>query len=376
MNLQTRLPAALWEAIRSNYEQRNFTASILDAFYYLSELLRNKSGTEGDGATLIGQALGGSTPKIKLNRLQTESEQNIQKGMEQMLRGLYQSIRNPRSHDKYADTEEEAQPIISFVGYIVRQLDQAKAQFSRDDFVNRVLDPDFVPKDRYAELLVEEVPARARLDVFLGIYREIEHWKPENLRIFLKVFLAAMTDEEVSQACQIVTLDLEISATEDSIRLVVGSFPSALWPRIGEAARLRVEAKLIRSIREGRYDDKNSRCRAGGLGTWSGRIFENLTLKQEMIATIAQKIRSQSAEERGYVFKFLFNSASNLSTSMPALIASALSTRLKAGDIQVHTELDFLPPWKEDGWPESLKDAFAAFQEAEPTSDEIDDIPF
>ena len=376
MNLQTRLPTALWEAIRSNYEQRNFTASILDAFYYLSELLRNKSGTEGDGATLIGQALGGSTPKIKLNRLQTESEQNVQKGTEQMLRGLYQSIRNPRSHDKYADTEEEAQSIISFIGYIVRQLDQAKAQFSRDDFVNRVLDPDFVPKDRYAELLVEEVPARARVDVFLGIYREIEHWKPENLRVFLKVFLAAMTDDEASQVCQIVTNDLEISEAEDTIRLVVGSFPPALWLRIGEAARLRVETKLIRSIREGRYDDKNSRCRAGGLGTWSGRIFESLTLKQEMIATIAQKIRSQSAEERGYVFKFLFNSASNLSTSMPEWIASALIGRLKAGDIQVHAELDFFPPWEKDEWPKALKEAFATFQEAEPSTDEIDDIPF
>jgi uncharacterized protein (TIGR02391 family) len=377
MNLQTRLPTALWESIRSNYEQRNFTASILDAFYFLSELLRNKSGTEGDGATLIGQALGGAAPKVKLNRLQTESEQNVQRGMEQMLRGLYQSIRNPRSHDKYADSEEEAQSIISFIGYIVRQLDQAKAQFSRADFVNRVLDPDFVPKNRYAELLVAEVPMRARLDAFLGLYREIEHWKPENMRIFLKVFMAAMTDDEVSQACQFVTQDLETSETEDSMRFVIGSFPEELWPRIGEAARLRVENKLIRSVREGRYDAKNSRCRAGGFGTWSSRIFENLTLKDEMIATIGSKIRSQSAEEREYVFKYLFNSISKLSHSVPERIATALTIRLKAGDIQVHNEMEFIPPWEEDEWPMALKEAFTAFQEADLSTNEMDDdIPF
>ncbi|WP_215398053.1 TIGR02391 family protein [Rheinheimera oceanensis] len=82
MNLETRLPDSLWEAVCSNYEKRNFTGAVLDAFYFLSELLRNKSGIEGDGQALIGQALGGAAPKIKLYRLRTESEQNIQKGMD------------------------------------------------------------------------------------------------------------------------------------------------------------------------------------------------------------------------------------------------------------------------------------------------------
>ena len=377
MNIQSRLPAELWESIRSNYEQRNFTASILDAFYYLSELLRNKSGAEGDGATLIGQALGGATPRIKLNKLQTESELNVQRGMEQMLRGLYQSIRNPRSHEKYADVEEEAQSIISFIGYIVRQIDQAKAQFSRADFVNRVLEPDFVPNNRYAELLVAEVPVRARLDVFFDLCREIQHWKLENMRIFLKVLLGAMKDDEIAQACNVVTQDLETSQTEDYIRFMVGSFPIDLWHRIGEAARLRVENKLIRSVREGRYDSKDSRCRAGGLGTWSPRIFESFILKEEMIAVIGSKICAQSVEEREYVFRYLFNSAFKISHEMPEWIAKALITRLKAGDIQVHTELDFLPPWAESKWPKALKEAFVAFEEAEPSNNEMDDdIPF
>jgi Protein of unknown function (Hypoth_ymh) len=66
VNLETNLPTELWEAIRINYEKRNFTGAILDGFYFLSDLLRNKSGIEGDGAPLIGQALGGSSPKIKL----------------------------------------------------------------------------------------------------------------------------------------------------------------------------------------------------------------------------------------------------------------------------------------------------------------------
>ena len=252
MNLETRLPEPLWETVRANYEKRNFTGAILDAFYFLSELLRNKSGTEGDGGSLIGQALGGAAPKIKLNRLQTESEQNVQRGMEQLLRGLYQCVRNPRSHDKVADTEDDAKTLIMFVGYLVRQIDQAKAQFSRPDFVRRVLDPDFVPQERYAELLASDIPPRARLDVFLDLYRESENWRPEHMRLFLKVLLGQLSDDEIRQVCEVLTEDLEISEAESTIRVVLGSFPPSLWRRIGEAARLRAENKVIRSVRDGR----------------------------------------------------------------------------------------------------------------------------
>jgi hypothetical protein len=63
MNLQTMIQDALWEAIYSNYEKRNYTGAVLDAVHFLSDVLRAKSATEGDGAALIGQALGGLIPR-------------------------------------------------------------------------------------------------------------------------------------------------------------------------------------------------------------------------------------------------------------------------------------------------------------------------
>lgn len=377
VNLETRLPDPLWEAVRANYEKRNFTGAILDAFYFLSELLRNKSGTEGDGASLIGQALGGAAPKIKLNRLQTESEQNVQRGMEQLLRGLYQFVRNPRSHDKVADSEDDAQTLIMFVGYLVRQIDLAKAQFSRPDFVRRVLDPDFVPQERYSELLVSDIPLRARLDVFFDLYRESESWKPEHMRLFLKVLLGQLSDDEIRQICEALTEDLATTEAESTVRVVLGSFPPSLWPRIGEAARLRVENKVIRSVRDGRVESSSERCRGGVLGTWSTGIFPVMTLKREMIDAIAGKIWSRSSEELAYVFRYLFNSLQNLSEAVPPRIAAALCSRLKAGDADVHGQLAFAPPWDEEIWPEELKKAYSSFQVREPARDfDEDDIPF
>jgi uncharacterized protein (TIGR02391 family) len=375
VNLETRLPSPLWEAIRANYEKRNFSGAILDAFYFLSELLRNKSGLEGDGASLIGQAFGGAAPKIKLNRLQTESEQNVQRGMEQLLRGFYQCIRNPRSHDKVSDSEDDAQTLIMFVGYLVRQIDQAKARFSRPDFIRRVLDPDFVPQERYAELLISEIPQRARLDVFLDLYRESDSWKPEHMRIFLKALLGKLNDDDIRQLCEVITEDLAISEEELTVRVILGSFPPSLWPRIGEASRLRVENKIIRSVRDGRYDS-SFRCRSGSLGTWSTSIFPFMMLKNEMLDAIASKIWSSSSEERAYVFRYLFNSLQNLSETVPPRIATALCNRLKIGDTEVHGQLEFAPPWDEGIWPEELKKAYLSFQASEPAKSFDDDIPF
>jgi uncharacterized protein (TIGR02391 family) len=170
MNLETRLESHLWESIRTSYEVRNYTAAILDASHFLSDLIRECAGLEGDGVALVGEAFGGKTPRLKVNRLQTESEQNVQKGIEALLRGIYQAIRNPRSHGRHVDEEKDAVAIILFIDYLVRIVGQSQAPFSLPVFVGRVLDQDFVPKKRYAELLVSRIPENKRLATCLEVF--------------------------------------------------------------------------------------------------------------------------------------------------------------------------------------------------------------
>ncbi len=76
MNLETKLDPRLWDAIRTSHENRNFTGAILDAMYFLSDLIRERTGLESDGVALVGQAFGGSSPKLKVSPLQTESDWN------------------------------------------------------------------------------------------------------------------------------------------------------------------------------------------------------------------------------------------------------------------------------------------------------------
>lgn len=87
MNLETKLDPRLWDAIRASYENRNFTGAILDAMYFLSDLVRERTGLESDGVALVGQAFGGNAPKLKVSPLQTESDWNLQKELNNSLGG-------------------------------------------------------------------------------------------------------------------------------------------------------------------------------------------------------------------------------------------------------------------------------------------------
>jgi hypothetical protein len=326
---------------------------------------------------LIGQALGGATPKIKLNRLQSESEWNVQKGLEQMLRGFYQAVRNPRSHEKTTDSEEDAQVLIVFIGFLVRQIDQAKSQFSRTDFQKRVLDPDFVPQERYARLLVDEIPVGQRLEVFLDIYRAKETGKPEHLRHFFSVLLKQLTDDERRQVYEVLSEELKTADDEATIRVIIGSFDGDVWPHIDEAARLRVENRLVRSVREGRFNRHQGSCRGGALGTWSTRLLPHFSLKQEFLRAVWDKLRSGSDEEEDYIFQYLFASLKSLADPIPSYIESTIRTKLKQGNGRFHDAMFFSCPWDSKTWTPELAKTVEEFKEAEKSFKDLDDdIPF
>ncbi len=170
MNLETRLEPLLWDAVRTSVEGRNFSGAVLDSIHYISDVIRERSGLEGDGVGLVGAAFGGKTPKLKVNRLQTESEQNVQRGVEALLRGVYQAIRNPRSHGITQDDERSAVAIILFVDYLLRIVDQSRTPFTMATFTAKVFDPAFVPKKEYAELLAKEVPGNRGLAVVRELF--------------------------------------------------------------------------------------------------------------------------------------------------------------------------------------------------------------
>jgi len=343
MNLETRLDKRLWDATRSSLENRNFTGAILDATYFLSDLLRQRTGLEGDGVALVGQALGGNTPKLKVNRLQSDSDWNIQKGVEQLLRGMYQAIRNPRSHEKYADNEEDAQAILLFINHLIKIVDQSKAPFVKAEFVNRVLDPNFVPNNRYSELLVKEIPQSQCVAVFFDVHRSKAEANPEALEPFFKVLLSRMNEDEKGMVFEAVSDELKVTVDESDIRLNIRAF-GEFWTLINEAARLRIENRLIRSIKEGRYITSEKRCRGGSLGTWSTSIFPVFSLKDEAINELAEKPGSGDIHSQNYVFQYFFSSLGKLADEPNWWVEESVHAGLQDGDERFNSAMKRCPP--------------------------------
>lgn len=196
MNLRAEIRPELWEAVSKPYESEMYKNAVQEAFHYLSNVLRERANVDGDGASLVGQALGGDNPRLRINKFETESEKNEQKGLEQTLRGMYLGIRNPRSHEQYVDTKPVADAIITFLDYVLGMVSQAKEPFTLDQWVARVLEPNFVASERYAKLLVSDVPIKKRTDALIMLYRQKKQDKADNIRLVFHAFAGVLTDEQ------------------------------------------------------------------------------------------------------------------------------------------------------------------------------------
>lgn len=308
MDLKVSIEQDLWEAIEKNYENESYSSAILDAMHLLTDTIRNKTGLEGDGSSLIGQAFGGENPKIQLNKLQTESEKNIQKGMQDILRGLYTAIQNPRSHDKYKDAKEEADSIIYFIGYLLKMIDKSKVNFEESTFLTRVFEKYYVKNDEYSELLVSEIPKRQRVNIAISVILQRKKGDMYNLRYFMKALLNKLEDNGILQAYKVVSEELKYTNSDEDIRTILHILPPEYWNKVEKVAKIRIENMLFENVKSGKYDDVNKSCRNGSLGTWIETEhlmnFENIG---SWIAMVVRKLKEDDAEERKYAEKYFWN---------------------------------------------------------------------
>ena len=302
MDLKISIEQDLWEAINKNYDNESYSSAILDAMHLLTETIRNKTGLEGDGSSLIGQAFGGENPKIQLNNLQTESEKNIQKGIQELLRGLYTTIRNPRSHDKYNDTKEEADSIIYFIGYLLRIIDRSKVNFEESTFLKRVFDDHFVKSKEYSELLVNEIPKRQRVNVAIAVILQRKKGDVYKLGYFMEALLNKMEEIDKSQVYKVVSEELKYTNSDLDIRTILHILPSKYWGIVDKAVKIRIENILFQNAKSGKYDISNDKCTIGSLGTWVDEDhLMNFESTPNWTYMIVNKILEGDDDEKAYV---------------------------------------------------------------------------
>jgi uncharacterized protein (TIGR02391 family) len=378
MSFQSLLEPRLWTAVQKSYEDGDHSGAILDSFYFLSDLIRNKSGCESDGAALIGAAFGGQNPIVKINAFHTESEISEQRGIEQLLRGLYLALRNPRSHEKRTDSSENAETVITFMSFLVGMIDKSKSPFDTEQIVQRVFDKHFVPSTQYADAIATKVPLGKRYDVLCQMFQRRTEGKIEHVALFIKAIAATLSVESRTSFWEMVSSELEEAATDSEVRTAV-YIAGSEWGELSEIARLRTEHRLIVSIGEGEYNPETKNCPKGSLGTWASGITANFSLKDELFEAVTGRVIFGGQSGVDYVLRYFRTELLGDSKVEPKwLLIPTLKARLDADDKAIYSALWFVNKTADchEGWSE-LKEPLAEFEQRNAVAAVTDDdIPF
>ena len=114
------------DAATDLFKNGHYSHAILDATIALTNLVRLKSGQEGDGATFMESVFSAKNPILRFNELRDESDMNEQKGFMLLFSGAITCLRNPRAHKLIEDEAERALEFIAFISLLAKLLDGAK----------------------------------------------------------------------------------------------------------------------------------------------------------------------------------------------------------------------------------------------------------
>lgn len=326
----------LWERISKNYDNENYTGAILDAIFFLTKTIRDRTGFELDGVSLIGKVFGGKDPILKINKFQTESEKNEQKGIENILRGLFQAVRNPRAHEKIVDNKKTCDVLIVFIDYLLSLIEKSKAKFEIEDFFKRVIDIDFVESHDYAELLVSEIPANKIFDTLLFLLERRDFTKPNSFYYVIQAFLKRFNGEQKKEFFKIVSDILKNSDDDKDFKLFTTALKDGNWTSLELVARMRAENKLLRSFEEGIYDSNKNACKSGALGTWLSNIANDIKLKGEFRDLLIKKLSSNNYDEIEYIMRYFRNYIFSFEKEPEDSLINAINKGLKNGDVRFY----------------------------------------
>ncbi|MCP5421245.1 MAG: TIGR02391 family protein [Gammaproteobacteria bacterium] len=116
----------VFEFCRAELLDENYFHAVLEAVKGVAERIRELSGLTADGADLFNEAFSTKRPILAVNQLSTDTEISEQKGLTNMLVGLFGAVRNPTAHApkvRWEMTEQDALDILSLVSFVHRKLD-------------------------------------------------------------------------------------------------------------------------------------------------------------------------------------------------------------------------------------------------------------
>ena len=109
------------------YKQRNYFHAVFEATKVYNQMVKEKAKSDKDGYKLMMDAWS-VNGVLKVTACETETDRNVQEGLKFLSAGLMQAIRNPTAHEPafhWPISKEECLDLLSFISYLLRQLDKA-----------------------------------------------------------------------------------------------------------------------------------------------------------------------------------------------------------------------------------------------------------
>lgn len=345
-NLKNLIDERLWNEIKRNYLNEEFSNAVLDGIQFIGDLIREMSGEDGDGYNLIGRVFNTKNPKIKVNRLRTQTEKDVQDGIRLLLQGFYRGIRNERVHEKKTDSEQEAYELLLFLNHILRIIDKSKGKFTIENTLRRVFDENFLPREEYVEHIIKEIPPTKKYEVAVEVFRNRKKSNGiSDLSLFWNHLLSDLKQKETVDLRSEISNALRYSEEAAEIQSIVFLVDKE-WKNLDHDARLRAENLLIRSLPTYLSDDPINGPQAfryAGISKAVKQLYlrDLMELKEEF----AEKIYFIFKKPSGALTDYIINAFGNILKELGEFtlldnLDDLVSKKLKAGNRQLITFVD------------------------------------
>jgi len=99
--------------------------AVFEACKGLAQRIRDLSGVQADGSSLVDKVFSVEKPILAINSLQTETERSEHKGFALLLKGCFAGVRNPLAHGPkiFWQGEDDTADYLSLISLLHRKLD-------------------------------------------------------------------------------------------------------------------------------------------------------------------------------------------------------------------------------------------------------------
>jgi uncharacterized protein (TIGR02391 family) len=352
----------LLHAVRAPLDAERYADAVVSSFKYLTEVIREKSGLDGDGDALVNLAFatdGERGPRVRINSLRSKTDRNEHEGVVLMLRGMYRAFRNPRAHEMIDESEDSCLRILLMVDTVTRYLRLENRQFDTDAFVKRIYNPRLLGTADHAYALVESVPKHRLTWVFRAALREHRSGDPLKVKHVFHALYARMSGEQLRSCALELNRELDRENFPPSLDGLFQLIRPDLWRLLDTHVRTRLEYRIIELCAKGAFDPDRGETQEK-LGTWGavfGPDFMNRAGLVETIASLLQK----NWRAQNYVGRYYLEALPRLTdaTEHITLLANSLTYALfinKPPYLQRQFEL--LCPHYPEAWKCTILSAF------------------